>query len=49
MTHKEEFISIYNKYISRAGSKELLDWMQKTDFSQLLQAQNIIAPVNVVL
>lgn len=32
MTHKEEFISIYNKYISRAGSKELLDWMQKTDF-----------------
>lgn len=32
MTHKEEFISIYNKYINRAGSKELLDWMQKTDF-----------------
>lgn len=32
MTHKEEFIGIYNKYINRAGSKELLDWMQKTDF-----------------
>lgn len=32
MTHKEEFISIYNKYINRAGSKELLDWMQNTDF-----------------
>ena len=32
MTHKEEFISIYNKYINRAGSKELLEWMQKTDF-----------------
>lgn len=32
MIHKEEFISIYNKYINRAGSKELLDWMQKTDF-----------------
>lgn len=32
MAHKEEFISIYNKYINRAGSKELLDWMQKTDF-----------------
>lgn len=32
MTHKEEFISIYNKYINRAGSKELLDWMRKTDF-----------------
>lgn len=32
MTHREEFISIYNKYINRAGSKELLDWMQKTDF-----------------
>ena len=32
MTHKEEFISIYNKYINRAGSKDLLDWMQKTDF-----------------
>ena len=32
MTHKEECISIYNKFINRAGSKELLDWMQKTDF-----------------
>lgn len=32
MTHKEEFINLYNKYISRAGSKELLEWMQKTDF-----------------
>lgn len=32
MTHKEEFINLYNKYISRAGSKELLEWMKKTDF-----------------
>lgn len=32
MTYKEEFISIYRKYITRSGSKELLDWMQKTDF-----------------
>lgn len=32
MTYKEEFISIYKKYITRNGSKELLDWMQKTDF-----------------
>lgn len=32
MTHKEEYINLYSKYISRAGSKELLDWMQKTDF-----------------
>lgn len=32
MTYKEEYISIYKKYITRSGAKELLDWMQKTDF-----------------
>jgi len=32
MGYKEEFISIYNENIKRSGSKELLDWMMKTDF-----------------
>ncbi len=32
MNYKDEFINTYTKYITRAGSKELLDWMQKTDF-----------------
>lgn len=32
MGYKEEFISIYNENIKRAGSKELLEWMLKTDF-----------------
>lgn len=32
MGYKEEFISIYNENIKRSGSKELLEWMIKTDF-----------------
>lgn len=32
MTAKEEFIKIYTDNISRKGSAELLDWIQKTDF-----------------
>ena len=32
MGYKEEFISIYIENIKRSGSKELLDWMMKTDF-----------------
>lgn len=32
MTPKEEFIAIYNEHITRHGSKELLEWIQKTDF-----------------
>ena len=32
MTAKEEFIKIYTENISRKGSKELLEWIQKTDF-----------------
>ncbi|MBQ0098321.1 MAG: hydrolase [Oscillospiraceae bacterium] len=32
MTAKEEFISIFNEHIHRNGSKELLEWIQKTDF-----------------
>lgn len=32
MGHKEEFIRIYNENIKREGSKELLEWLQKTDF-----------------
>lgn len=29
---KDKFIDIYNKYIKREGAKELLDFMQKSDF-----------------
>ncbi len=32
MGYKEEFIEIYNENISREGSKNLLEWMKKTDF-----------------
>ena len=32
MTPKEEFLQIYNENIKRQGSRELLEWMQKTDF-----------------
>ena len=32
MTAKEEFIKIYTENITRKGSAELLDWIQKTDF-----------------
>lgn len=29
---KEEFLNIYNECVSRSGSKELLEWLLKTDF-----------------
>ena len=29
---KDEFIKIYNKYIHRKGAKELLQWLESTDF-----------------
>lgn len=32
MGYKEEFEEIYQKTITRAGSEELLSWLQKTDF-----------------
>ena len=32
MDYKEEFLEIYTVNIQREGSKELLDWLQKTDF-----------------
>ena len=32
MTAKDEFIQIYTENISRKGSAELLEWIQKTDF-----------------
>lgn len=32
MSIKDEFISIYNDCITRAGSKELLRWLEGTDF-----------------
>lgn len=32
MDYKEQFIKLYNENISRAGSKELLEWLEKTDF-----------------
>ena len=30
--YKEEFIDIFNKYINREGSKQLLEYLQKSDF-----------------
>ena len=33
MTAKQEFLELYNKYITREGSKELLAWLEnKSDF-----------------
>lgn len=32
MDNKQEFLDIYNKYVTRAGSKEFLEWLLKTDF-----------------
>ena len=32
MTAKEEFIAIFNEHVHRQGAKELLEWIQKTDF-----------------
>ena len=32
MTHKEEFIEIFNSTIKRQGASELLEWLLKTDF-----------------
>lgn len=32
MTAKDEYMQIYTENITRKGSKELLDWIQKTDF-----------------
>ncbi len=30
--YKEEFVEIYNKYITRRGADKLLEWIEKTDF-----------------
>ncbi|MEG1501359.1 MAG: HD domain-containing protein, partial [Clostridiales bacterium] len=32
MDFRDQFIEIFNKYIQRAGGKELLDWLDTTDF-----------------
>lgn len=32
MDYKERFLEIYQQNIARAGAKELLDWLLKTDF-----------------
>lgn len=32
MTAKEEFIAIFTENVNRHGAKELLDWLQTTDF-----------------
>jgi hypothetical protein len=32
MSYKEKFIEIYNAKIKRQGAKELLAWLEKTDF-----------------
>ncbi len=31
MTPQEEFIEIYNKYITRQGADQLLEWLKTTD------------------
>lgn len=48
MTPQEEFIEIYNKYITRQGADELLEWLKELIFTAL-QVQNIIVPVKTVL
>ncbi len=30
--YKQEFVEIYNKYITRRGADKLLEWIEKTDF-----------------
>lgn len=30
--YKEEFLEIFNQYVTRPGKDKLLDWMSKTDF-----------------
>ena len=32
MNYQERFEEIYTAHITREGSKELLDWLRKTDF-----------------
>ena len=32
MGYKEEFLSLFEENVKRQGSKELLEWMLKTDF-----------------
>lgn len=32
MSNKEKFIRLYDKYIEREGSKELLEWLEASDF-----------------
>ena len=32
MDYKARFLDIYHSQISRAGSQELLSWLEKTDF-----------------
>ncbi len=32
MSYKEEFISLFEENVNRQGAKDLLDWMEKTDF-----------------
>ncbi len=32
MSYKEEFIELFNKHVHRQGAKELLEWLEKTDF-----------------
>ena len=49
MTPQEEFIEIYNKYITRQGADELLEWLKRTDFFTAPASQNIIVPVKTVL
>lgn len=48
MSYKEKFIEIYNAKIKRQGAKELLAWLEKTDFTAP-QVQNITVLLKKVL
>jgi|GEM_PF-5024739 len=49
MTPQEEFIEIYNKYITRQVLTSFLNGSKEPIFLLPLQVQNIIVPVKTVL
>lgn len=48
MTPKEEFIAIFTENIKREGARELLAWLETTDFSPRLPAPSFTVPVRAV-
>lgn len=47
--YKAEYLELFDKYVNRPGKDRLLDWMSKTDFLQLRQAQSTTVLVHRVL